>query len=72
MPCLTPAAAIERAYATRAVVGLVEGKCKDHLTVNRERARALQKEAGLGGQSVPDLEAASRATRAIIDKMAGE
>lgn len=62
--------AIERAYAARAVVGLVEAKCKDHLTVNRERALALQKEAGLGGQSVPDLEAASRATRAIIDKMA--
>ena len=38
--------AIERAYAARAVVGLVEAKCKDYLTVNRERALALQKEAG--------------------------
>jgi hypothetical protein len=45
--------AIERAYAARAVVGLVQGKCKDHLTVNLARARALQKEAGLGDQWCP-------------------
>jgi hypothetical protein len=61
--------AIERAYAARAVVALVQSKCKDHLTVDLDRARALQKEAGLGDREVPSLEATSRATRAITDKM---
>ena len=62
--------AIERAYAARAVFGFVQKQCKDHLTVDTARVLALQKEAGLGDREVPSPEATSRATHAMLDKMA--